>query len=66
MPWHFKLGFTRGPCISTLHKLNADGGVVAALDFVIVKVRCSRLISLAFFENSFPSLVISNRFPGIP
>ncbi|KAF9479433.1 hypothetical protein BDN70DRAFT_906293 [Pholiota conissans] len=37
MPWHTKLGFTQGPCISTLHSLTADGGVVAALDFVIVK-----------------------------
>ncbi|KAF8910112.1 hypothetical protein CPB84DRAFT_1723940 [Gymnopilus junonius] len=39
MPWHSKLGFTRGPCISTLHSLTHDGGVVAALDFVITKVR---------------------------
>ncbi|PPQ69780.1 hypothetical protein CVT26_014168 [Gymnopilus dilepis] len=38
MPWHAKLGFTRGPCISTLHSLTPDGGVIAALDFVIVKL----------------------------
>ncbi|KDR85709.1 hypothetical protein GALMADRAFT_381677 [Galerina marginata CBS 339.88] len=38
MPWHSTLGFMRGPCISTLHSLTADGGVVAALDFVITKV----------------------------
>ncbi len=38
MPWHTKLGFTEGPCISTLHSLTCDGGVVTALDFVITKV----------------------------
>ena len=38
MPWHSKLGFTEGPCISTLHSLTCDGGVVTALDFVITKV----------------------------
>ncbi|KAF8971700.1 hypothetical protein BDZ97DRAFT_1901423 [Flammula alnicola] len=40
-----KLGFMPGPCISTLHSLTPDGGVVAALDFVIVK-----LYPIAFLE----------------
>ncbi|KAF8808104.1 hypothetical protein BYT27DRAFT_7338672 [Phlegmacium glaucopus] len=35
--WHTKLGFTRGPCVSTLHSLSADGSVVAAMDLVIIK-----------------------------
>jgi len=30
-----------GPCISTLHSLTGDGGVVTALDLVIVEVRSS-------------------------
>lgn len=38
LPWHTKLGLRPGPCISTLHSLTADGGVVAALDFVVIKV----------------------------
>ncbi|KJA28356.1 hypothetical protein HYPSUDRAFT_696943 [Hypholoma sublateritium FD-334 SS-4] len=45
MPWHTKLGFTEGPCISTLHSLTCDGGVVVALDFVIIK-----LYPIAFLE----------------
>ena len=38
VPWHTKLGFQRGPCVSTLHSLTADGGVVAAMDLIILKV----------------------------
>jgi breast cancer 2 susceptibility protein len=45
--WHTKLGFTRGPCISTLHKLDPHGGLIAALDLVIIKVSCVR-------PNRFP------------
>ncbi|KAF9531916.1 hypothetical protein CPB83DRAFT_867793 [Crepidotus variabilis] len=45
MPWHAKLGFINGRCISTLHSLSPDGGLVAALDFVIVK-----LYPIAFLE----------------
>lgn len=37
-PWHAKLGFQRGPCISTLHHLNGDGGPVAVMAIVIIKV----------------------------
>ncbi|KAF8899070.1 hypothetical protein BD779DRAFT_1431059 [Infundibulicybe gibba] len=36
-PWHAKLGFRAGACISTLHSLTADGGVVAAMDLVVIK-----------------------------
>lgn len=44
MPWYTKLGFTEGPCISTLHSLTCDGGVVVALDFVIIKVRVFKIL----------------------
>ncbi|RDB29022.1 Breast cancer type 2 susceptibility [Hypsizygus marmoreus] len=44
-PWHAKLGFRNGPCISTLHSLTCDGGVVAAMDVVVVKTH-----PVAFFE----------------
>lgn len=37
-PWYTKMGFQRGPCISTLHSLTPDGGVVTAMDFVVIKV----------------------------
>jgi breast cancer 2 susceptibility protein len=37
-PWHAKLGFQIGPCISTLHSLAADGGVISAMDLVVIKV----------------------------
>ncbi|KAL0951607.1 hypothetical protein HGRIS_008287 [Hohenbuehelia grisea] len=35
--WHSKLGFQSGPYISTLHSLSPDGGLVTAMDLVIVK-----------------------------
>jgi hypothetical protein len=38
-PWHAKLGFQTGPYISTLNHLNGDGGVVAVMAIVVVKVR---------------------------
>lgn len=37
-PWHAKLGFSPGPFISTLRSLTPDGGVVTAMDLVVVKV----------------------------
>lgn len=43
MPWHAKLGFQHGPCISTLHSLSPDGGCVAVVDIVVVKVRQASL-----------------------
>jgi breast cancer 2 susceptibility protein len=36
--WHAKLGFVAGPCVATLHSLTADGGNVAAIDVVVIKV----------------------------
>jgi breast cancer 2 susceptibility protein len=39
-PWHAKLGFQTGPCISTLHHLNGDGGHVAVMAIVVIKVSC--------------------------
>lgn len=45
-PWHAKLGFRNGPCISTLHHLNGDGGPVAAMAIVIIKVSTAARPSL--------------------
>ena len=45
MPWHAKLGFQRGPYISVLHSLSPDGGCVAFVDIVVVKVRRHSIIS---------------------
>ncbi|EGO30985.1 hypothetical protein SERLADRAFT_412477 [Serpula lacrymans var. lacrymans S7.9] len=36
--WHAKLGFQRSPWISTLNSLTADGGNVAVMAFVVIKV----------------------------
>ena len=38
-PWHAKLGFQNTIFTATLNSLNADGGVVAVLDVVVLKVR---------------------------
>lgn len=43
--WHTKLGFQTGPCISTLNHLNGDGGLVAVMAVVVIKV-----YPLAFIE----------------
>lgn len=40
VPWHTKLGFQIAPWVSTMHSLTADGGVVAAMDLAVLKVRC--------------------------
>ncbi|KAG5733003.1 Breast cancer type 2 susceptibility like protein [Termitomyces sp. T112] len=37
-PWHAKLGFSPGPYISSLRSLTPDGGSIAAMDFVVVKM----------------------------
>jgi breast cancer 2 susceptibility protein len=42
MPWDAKLGFTKGPSIATMHSLTPDGGPIAAMDVVVVKVRYLR------------------------
>ncbi|EIM83586.1 uncharacterized protein STEHIDRAFT_62664, partial [Stereum hirsutum FP-91666 SS1] len=36
-PWHAKLGFTNGLCVSTLHSLTPDGGPVQMLDLIVTK-----------------------------
>ncbi|KAG6817928.1 hypothetical protein H0H87_012396 [Tephrocybe sp. NHM501043] len=51
MPWHAKLGFNPGPCISTLHSLTPDGGIVAAMDLVVVKVHPIAYIELVPCES---------------
>lgn len=38
LPWDTKLGFTKGPYVSTMHSLTPDGGSIAAMDVVVVKV----------------------------
>ncbi|GLB35844.1 putative BRCA2, oligonucleotide/oligosaccharide-binding, domain 1 [Lyophyllum shimeji] len=48
-PWHAKLGFTSGPCISTLHSLTQDGGMVAGMDIVVVKAH--PIAYLEFIED---------------
>ncbi|KAF8215873.1 hypothetical protein K438DRAFT_1659158 [Mycena galopus ATCC 62051] len=37
VPWHAKLGFQIAPSVATMHSLTADGGMVAAMDLVILK-----------------------------
>ncbi|PPR01921.1 hypothetical protein CVT24_001260 [Panaeolus cyanescens] len=50
MPWHSKLGFMAGPCISTLNHLNEHGGIVAAMDLVVIK--CHPIGYMEFKEGS--------------
>ncbi|KAG6865765.1 hypothetical protein C0991_011962 [Blastosporella zonata] len=50
-PWHAKLGFNPGPCISTLHSLTPDGGMVAAMDLVVVKTHPIAYIELLTSEG---------------
>jgi breast cancer 2 susceptibility protein len=37
-PWHTKLGFQRELFIATLNSLTPDGGVIAVMDVVVIKV----------------------------
>ncbi|KAJ7070740.1 hypothetical protein C8F01DRAFT_392979 [Mycena amicta] len=37
-PWHSKLGFKAAPWVATMRSLTADGGLVPALDVVLLKV----------------------------
>ncbi|KAJ7269415.1 hypothetical protein B0H12DRAFT_1208887 [Mycena haematopus] len=37
VPWHAKLGFQISAPVATMHSLTADGGMVAAMDLVILK-----------------------------
>jgi breast cancer 2 susceptibility protein len=43
VPWHAKLGFQTSPWVATMNSLTADGGMVAAMDLVILKVCYVRL-----------------------
>ncbi|EKM84055.1 hypothetical protein AGABI1DRAFT_104048 [Agaricus bisporus var. burnettii JB137-S8] len=45
LSWDAKLGFTKGPSISTMHSLTPDGGPIASMDVVVVKTH-----PLAFIE----------------
>ncbi|KAF7302766.1 hypothetical protein HMN09_00911700 [Mycena chlorophos] len=38
VPWHSKLGFQAAPFVATMRSLTADGGMVPALDVVLLKV----------------------------
>ncbi|ESK92722.1 rad51-associated protein brh2 [Moniliophthora roreri MCA 2997] len=45
--WHTKLGFQKGPFISTLRSLTPDGGLVPIMDVIITQVH-----PIAYFEFS--------------
>ena len=64
MPWHTKLGFTTGPCVSTLNHLSPDGGVVTALDFVITKVKRNSTERLRNILN-MTHLAVSHCIPRV-
>ncbi|KAG6814155.1 hypothetical protein H0H92_002150 [Tricholoma furcatifolium] len=51
-PWHAKLGFNPGPCISSLRSLTPDGGTVAAVDIVVVKTHPIAYIEFAASEDA--------------
>ncbi|KAF7436471.1 hypothetical protein PC9H_003304 [Pleurotus ostreatus] len=48
-PWHAKLGFQRGPFVSTLNSLTHDGGVVSVMDVVVIKMY--PIAYIEFLEN---------------
>lgn len=47
-PWHAKMGFQLGPFVSTLHSLTPDGGTVAVMDIVVIKVSVPALVFNSF------------------
>ncbi|KAJ7170173.1 hypothetical protein C8R46DRAFT_225952 [Mycena filopes] len=49
VPWHAKLGFQISPWVATMNSLTADGGVVAAMDLVILKTY--PIAFLEFYED---------------
>ncbi|KXN88856.1 hypothetical protein AN958_06726, partial [Leucoagaricus sp. SymC.cos] len=51
LPWHIKLGFMRGPCISTMHSLTPDGGPIATMDVVVIKTHAVAFIELFIDSN---------------
>ena len=42
-----------GPCVSTLHSLSSDGGVVTAMDLVVIKVRTTWTYLSIDYTSSF-------------
>ncbi|KAJ6575429.1 hypothetical protein B0H19DRAFT_1128649 [Mycena capillaripes] len=49
VPWHAKLGFQISPWVATMNSLTADGGLVAAMDLVILKTY--PIAFLEFYED---------------
>ncbi|KAJ7109900.1 hypothetical protein C8R44DRAFT_800881 [Mycena epipterygia] len=49
VPWHAKLGFQIAPWVATMNSLTADGGVVSAMDLVILKTY--PIAFLEFYED---------------
>ncbi|KAJ7651639.1 hypothetical protein DFH06DRAFT_1094705 [Mycena polygramma] len=49
VPWHAKLGFQISPWVSTMNSLTADGGMVAAMDLVVLKTY--PVAFLEFYED---------------
>ncbi|KAJ6502679.1 hypothetical protein DFH09DRAFT_1202410 [Mycena vulgaris] len=49
VPWHERMGFQIAPWVATMNSLTADGGVVAAMDIVVLKVY--PVAFLEFFED---------------
>ncbi|KAK0198815.1 hypothetical protein F5146DRAFT_1021090 [Armillaria mellea] len=44
-PWHAKLGFQKELPVATMHSLTRDGGIIAAMNLLVVKV-----YPIAYFE----------------
>ncbi|KAJ7610818.1 hypothetical protein FB45DRAFT_941706 [Roridomyces roridus] len=51
VPWHAKLGFQGAPWVSTMNSLTADGGVVAAMDLVVLKTYPVAFLEFVQDEN---------------
>ncbi|KAJ7492322.1 hypothetical protein FB451DRAFT_1217887 [Mycena latifolia] len=49
VPWHAKLGFQIAPWVATMNSLTGDGGLVASMDIVVLKVY--PVAFLEFFED---------------
>ncbi|KAJ7754932.1 hypothetical protein DFH07DRAFT_885991 [Mycena maculata] len=51
VPWHAKLGFQIAPWVSTMNSLTADGGVIAAMDLVVLKTYPIAFLEFVEDEN---------------
>ncbi|KAJ7293018.1 hypothetical protein C8J57DRAFT_1111207 [Mycena rebaudengoi] len=49
VPWHEKLGFKISPWVATMNSLTGDGGIVTAMDVVVLKAY--PIAFLEFFED---------------